>query len=45
MMMVATHLREGDRVVALTETRRELLLAKNRRLQCAGIPCIADSDT
>lgn len=36
MMMVATHLREGDRVVALTETRRELLLAKTEDYNAQG---------
>ncbi len=34
--MVATHLREGDRVVALTETRRELLLAKTEDYNAQG---------
>ncbi|MGS8731992.1 hypothetical protein ACQWC8_24355, partial [Salmonella enterica subsp. enterica serovar Infantis] len=36
MMMVATHLREGARVVALTETRRELLLAKTEDYKAQG---------
>ncbi|WP_079774264.1 magnesium-translocating P-type ATPase [Salmonella bongori] len=36
MLTVATHLREGDRVVALTETRRELLLAKTEDYNAQG---------
>ena len=36
MLMVATHLREGDRVVALDETRRDLLLAKTQDYNAQG---------
>ncbi|MET6675696.1 magnesium-translocating P-type ATPase [Citrobacter amalonaticus] len=36
MLMVATHLREGDKVVALDETRRELLLAKTEDYNAQG---------
>lgn len=34
--MVATHLREGDKVVALDETRRDLLLAKTEDYNAQG---------
>lgn len=36
MLMVATHLREGDNVVALDETRRDLLLAKTKDYNAQG---------
>ena len=36
MLMVATHLREGDKVVALDETRRDLLLAKTEDYNAQG---------
>ncbi|EBO3245317.1 magnesium-translocating P-type ATPase [Salmonella enterica subsp. enterica serovar Rubislaw] len=36
MLMVATHLREGDNVVALDETRRDLLLAKTKDYNTQG---------
>ncbi|SUG30812.1 Magnesium transporting ATPase, P-type 1 [Salmonella enterica subsp. arizonae] len=36
MLMASTHLREGDRVVPLTETRRELLLAKTEDYNAQG---------
>lgn len=36
MLTVATHLREGDKVVALDETRRELLLAKTQDYNAQG---------
>ncbi|EOF4703071.1 MAG: magnesium-translocating P-type ATPase [Klebsiella huaxiensis] len=36
MLMVATHLREGDKVVELDETRRDLLLAKTEDYNAQG---------
>lgn len=36
MLMVATHLRDGDNVVALDETRRDLLLAKTKDYNAQG---------
>ncbi len=36
MLMVATHLREGDNVVALDETRRDILLAKTKDYNAQG---------
>ncbi|GAA3896769.1 magnesium-translocating P-type ATPase [Gibbsiella dentisursi] len=36
MLMVATHLREGDNVVALDETRRDQLLAKTEDYNAQG---------
>ena len=36
MLTVATHLREGDRVVALDDTRRDLLLAKTQDYNAQG---------
>lgn len=36
MLMVATHLREGDKVVELDETRRDLLLAKTEDYNSQG---------
>lgn len=36
MLMVTTHLREGDNVVALDETRRDLLLAKTKDYNAQG---------
>jgi Mg2+-importing ATPase len=36
MLMVATHLREGDNVVPLDETRRDLLLAKTKDYNAQG---------
>ncbi|EIQ0901765.1 TPA: magnesium-translocating P-type ATPase [Escherichia coli] len=36
MLMVATHLREGDKVVVLDETRRDLLLAKTKNYNAQG---------
>ncbi|UAK22231.1 magnesium-translocating P-type ATPase [Kluyvera sp. CRP] len=36
MLMVATHLHEGDNVVALDETRRDLLLAKTKDYNAQG---------
>ncbi|MEM0650252.1 magnesium-translocating P-type ATPase [Klebsiella huaxiensis] len=36
MLMVATHLREGDKVVELDQTRRDLLLAKTEDYNAQG---------
>ena len=36
MLMVATHLREGDNVVALDDTQRDLLLAKTKDYNAQG---------
>ncbi|ALR77790.1 magnesium-translocating P-type ATPase [[Enterobacter] lignolyticus] len=36
MLMVATHLREGENVVALDQTRRDLLLAKTQDYNAQG---------